>query len=269
MADNDDKPPCVMCPAPGHLLCGQCKEVRFCSVECQETAWYSHRLLCKKFLDFRERPSDGMYRIIYFPSDASESSRPEFRWLSLDGKGIGEHAGLNELMDGQLHSPMDVKSKHPFLARTLTRPLCVAYDDDFMRNYPGEHNVNAALVHATAGQQSYLMGGPIVVYSGSFRGGSIPRDVNMLDYHHVCAWFIDNYNNTEANKRRKGPKVQGVMISCQGERRLTGKTSKAVTVSRLHPVWYAGSLSPISKVRIAHASDARGTRQAKLHLLSH
>lgn len=44
------KRPCFYskCSKESKKYCGGCKEVRYCSVECQRADWPSHRLLCQK-----------------------------------------------------------------------------------------------------------------------------------------------------------------------------------------------------------------------------
>jgi len=47
--DEDQDMKCDRCGSTKDLkLCGVCKQVRYCSVECQRKAWVTHKAVCKK-----------------------------------------------------------------------------------------------------------------------------------------------------------------------------------------------------------------------------
>src|SRR5437762_10992722 len=74
---------CTICILPGTKACTGCNSARYCSVECRDTDWQTHKLLCRSFKDFLTPSSSQdentkFKRAILFPSD---SEVPRFVWL--------------------------------------------------------------------------------------------------------------------------------------------------------------------------------------------
>ncbi|GKT54374.1 hypothetical protein ColTof4_13834 [Colletotrichum tofieldiae] len=61
-------------------LCTECQSTAYCSVECQQTDWRPHRLLCKQFRRMGPRPSPSHHLVVYFPM---EVDRPTLAWGNL------------------------------------------------------------------------------------------------------------------------------------------------------------------------------------------
>lgn len=51
--------------------------MRYCCKQHQIADWHIHKLLCKKFADFQERPGEGFHRAILFPQGCK---KPCFVW---------------------------------------------------------------------------------------------------------------------------------------------------------------------------------------------
>jgi hypothetical protein len=68
----------ILCNKPGRP-CAPCKSTAYCSVECQQTDWPLHKLLCKKFSSFSPRPDSDSKLGLYFPVD---SKVPELIWVN-------------------------------------------------------------------------------------------------------------------------------------------------------------------------------------------
>ncbi|KAF1851403.1 uncharacterized protein K460DRAFT_351329 [Cucurbitaria berberidis CBS 394.84] len=77
---------CAMChKESSRQRCSGCKNVKYCSTDCQSSHWATHKLLCKAFVDTQDtRPSPKSRRALYFPTDVA---RPRFIWLeyNIDG----------------------------------------------------------------------------------------------------------------------------------------------------------------------------------------
>lgn len=63
---------CIICGSSDARRCAQCRSAAYCSVECQQTDWRAHQLLCKKFKEasadgFAARPLPKHHLAIYFP----------------------------------------------------------------------------------------------------------------------------------------------------------------------------------------------------------
>ena len=77
---------CTVCDKLGSKICSGCHNIRYCSVKCQVKDRPLHKLLCKTFNKFKEKPSTNLVRAIFFPADG-DSSR--FVWLEDEGYTTG------------------------------------------------------------------------------------------------------------------------------------------------------------------------------------
>ncbi|KAH7159315.1 hypothetical protein DER46DRAFT_702380 [Fusarium sp. MPI-SDFR-AT-0072] len=74
---------CTICGSSEASRCVRCRSAAYCSLECQQTDWRTHRLLCAKFSEqaqgsFASRPSPTHYLAILFPMD---KTRPSLVWV--------------------------------------------------------------------------------------------------------------------------------------------------------------------------------------------
>ena len=75
---------CPRCEEKATRVCGGCKNIMYCSTECQQTDWPTHKTLCKSLKEFSERPSADKCRVVAFlPGEA----KPRFMWATLEDKG--------------------------------------------------------------------------------------------------------------------------------------------------------------------------------------
>lgn len=80
---KSDKPRqiCPRCTEAATKICGGCKNISYCSLECQQADWPSHKCLCKNFQAFAG-PQPGPYtrRVVVFNS---KEDKPRFAWAPL------------------------------------------------------------------------------------------------------------------------------------------------------------------------------------------
>ncbi|KAG7402652.1 Ubiquitin carboxyl-terminal hydrolase 19 [Fusarium oxysporum f. sp. raphani] len=74
---------CTICGSSEASRCARCRSAAYCSLECQQTDWRTHRLLCTKFSEqaqdnYASRPSPTHYLAIFFPMD---KKRPSIVWI--------------------------------------------------------------------------------------------------------------------------------------------------------------------------------------------
>lgn len=237
---------CPTCVEPGTLLCAGCRDVKYCSVECQQTDWPAHKLLCKTFKDFQERPAPDMRRVIVFPEN---EKKPYFLWTAIKmRKGYQEVECEEELM--KTRCDRRVIYYNPITLINVRSTMVIKYRDNFFGDGSKE---NMSVSAATDYRSHYLWGGPMLVLKGfATTGGNITEmhDLDMKDYSDVVAYFMDSYNDTPKNTARKGPKVRAVKATCRGERRLRGgKQFQPVKISASHPMFDSPSLlSSVSRV---------------------
>lgn len=69
---------CVMCNTSPARRCSRCTSCFYCSPQCQQSDWPSHRLLCQSWASQDPRPSSNHIRAIFFLQDCE---RPLPIWL--------------------------------------------------------------------------------------------------------------------------------------------------------------------------------------------
>ncbi|KAK3714284.1 hypothetical protein LTR37_007870 [Vermiconidia calcicola] len=196
-------PSCPCCTEDGKLTCAGCKNIKYCSAECQQADWPSHKLLCKTFKDFQERPGPNMCRTIALLPD---EAKPRFMWCTV--KYGDEYEGIESYELLQTH---DIATSEIFY-NTFTRmpgkctPI-LAYDDDYLRK-----------------RQGHTWKGPLLAYGGIMYTGTheVEKivDTETRSFSDVVAFLIHYRNQDPAHKLRISErKVLAVKSNCAGEQR--------------------------------------------------
>ena len=250
----------------GKLTCGGCRNIKYCSVECQEADWLSHKLLCKTFKDFQERPEPGMRRIIVFlPGE----SKPKFMWRPME-----QHWGYQTVTFQDFMKLDTCKSTgtdcHQFTLKPLKRNLNVRFDDDFIAKYTEE---NKAITKATGGRLFWKWRGPVFAECGLNHGPDKDitqiRDMDMRSFADLVAFFMDYANHSTENRTRKRKqKVLAVRSNCVGEQRLSGVPPFVqVEVPAFHPVF--DSFFGIPKISVVVQMPLQTARYNDLRKFEH
>jgi hypothetical protein len=256
---------CPRCTEPASKQCGGCKGIAYCSLECQQADWPSHKSMCKAFAAFAgPRPSVNMRRVVVFiPGE----DKPRFKWAPLNEDdlrdGNGEHIHPSRVVEtpeyvtwGSVKGVTNVWTGAP-----LGYNIQVWHDDDFMEKYQHDGVDGKALRAATQGMDAATWRGPVMACCGSviqtladLQAGHPPEDTLMLDmdlraYSHLTGIMIDCYNETLLHAFHRVPgKVQCVEMAC-GQGNNSTEVHKLVQVPRTHPMFQGKSqLSEVSKV---------------------
>ncbi|KAK5138599.1 hypothetical protein LTR08_000187 [Meristemomyces frigidus] len=241
-----------MCTEPGTLKCAGCKDVLYCSAECQQADWPTHKLLCKTFNNFQQRPAANMRRIIYFPVNGT---KPEFMWRPLkpDDRSREFEDGRFDRVDMDEHMNKCVFKKsftiqiNAMNDKPLDYTMVLYYDDDFMDKFP---HPNEAITAAANGKLAFLWGGPLYAVCGNGYDTMDIRsmkDMGMATFADLVAFLQEYRNESVEHNLRKGPKIQAVKMTCQGERRLRGGVvCQQVMVPATHPIFDRST--PISAI---------------------
>ncbi|KAI9866760.1 MAG: hypothetical protein M1813_000702 [Trichoglossum hirsutum] len=254
---------CTICAKPDSRRCAKCKSTAYCSIECQQTDWPLHSLLCKSLGSFLTPPTLTSRLAIFFPWN---EPHPRFIWVEVqlsDPSRIGESGGsdyadVTELLKN--HPGEGTRGFGPhreFLRGNLLRGRAVnrntiefiereSYIQDDTRS---NKSINSVQGH---GWKSWI--GSIVVM---VRNGN---DRDPLTYGHVTlegfrdatdymAWYRDGIGSVtdgigsrthfaERIMEGKAGKVKGVRVSCQGDIALLGAEKLiSVDVPRTHPLF--------------------------------
>jgi len=111
---------CPTCTRPGTHICTGCRDIKYCSLECQETDRLAHKLLCGKFRELAERPGDHMRRVRFFPD---EGTKPVLLWKEV----LDYEVGLEVIRPAVLRSSQDpeISRKNADCGRTHTATFSV------------------------------------------------------------------------------------------------------------------------------------------------
>lgn len=152
--------------------CAGCKNIKYCSVECQQADWATHRILCKTLKDFQERPSPDVRRAICFDD---KSDKPCFMWKAVkqmtedsdeeDGMQY-EHANfIPHLQEGSFIRKMVIE-ENLWSSADMSYAILLYYDDNFMNS--GVHRRNDAVGAATDGKCRFHWRGSMFVVCGTW-----------------------------------------------------------------------------------------------------
>jgi len=256
---DDIIPACPCCTEKGKLTCSSCRDVDYCSIECQETDWPAHKYLCSKLRHFSDdaRPSERMRRCLFFPP---QSDQPRFIWL--ESKDITDEAGAVQYQQPNMVQQMgteapyfDTVVRDEYTGVKLDRHIHVCYHEDALDRYTED---NGAVRAVTGGLARCSWRGPIVAYCGVPDAVDATdadvlevTDMDLLAYRRVIAHFIDWQNDEKKYLMLKGPKIEAVKAFADDtlEKRNGGLRFKAVKLSRMHPsVGAEGEISEVSRV---------------------
>ncbi|PGH04533.1 hypothetical protein AJ79_07059 [Helicocarpus griseus UAMH5409] len=253
---------CIICTQPGSKACTGCHAFKYCSIECQETDWPAHKLVCRSFKIVSARPEppsiDGFVnskRAILFPVDAKE---PQFFWVKCEWMKEPDSGLFVENHELETYYPGEEKRLRTNL-RFNQNPLREKNLDNGFQIWISDSDgleANQSIMATTKGKNlSREWRGNVVVTSYSEASNvppTVPADMTMSDFR--AAVDIFTTYGVDMSKERTG-KCKGVKIRCFGEekeaKRTTGKWSPKYEPIGLpvdHPIFAATvSPSPVSR----------------------
>lgn len=121
---------CGHCGKSASRRCGQCKDICYCTLECQQADWYDrdakfkltrtlltgvcrqfHKLLCKQVDSFREKTNEAVRRAIFLPE---HEDKPILLWLPVECAGEEGDEYVDEApkdVSHELGVPSDERNK--------------------------------------------------------------------------------------------------------------------------------------------------------------
>lgn len=232
---------CSMCNEVGLRACSGCKSVSYCSIECQQTDWPVHKLLCKFQADLQP-PTERHRRGILFPADLTA---PQFVWVSCDqrqaeeGEPAWEHSDVKPFLGSGNPSPLRyLVQRNVLRSRDIGHTIEIVGRDAFLID---GSILNQSIVRVTNGVAPHTWKGPIL----ALRKKGLAADplhydhITMSDLREVVDYFLtygdEAVGRTDQTKRTK---VKGVRISCEADQTVfRAKKYISVQVPREHPVF--------------------------------
>lgn len=182
-----------MCGKVDWRKCTRCKNIIYCSTDCQKADWKTHKLLCQTYskFNFRTRPSPFHLLAILLPEN---DTKPKLIWINCPMFGEGNRFGSRSyrLADTEplLGAPMSNAciEYNPRLDMELTETLRFDFRENFLSDGSGINQCVRAMTDA--GTPAYWRG-PIIVYIMGGEGNSSAgmTDMALSDFRHVVDYF--------------------------------------------------------------------------------
>ncbi len=230
-----------MCSKPDSQLCGKCRSAAYCSVECQQTDWATHKLLCTQFSVLADLPGLNFKRAILFPE---EGPNPVVFWMKFQNEFGCKTPQLKGIMGGA--HVARVQNERNFLRGHDTGVVLQFYTYDSYLD--SASMINRSILLVTKGKPSHPWMGPVVVLREQIGDTGLHEDITLTDFRNIVD-FLKIYGLDPLMLITQNPpleqKVKGVKVSCVGDIKRFSKKYVAVDVPKDHPVFFQRS-SPIS-----------------------
>lgn len=198
---------CAICNTAGARACTRCRSISYCSRECQQKDWPSHRLLCAQYHTQPPRPSPSHRRAILLRSEAKTPQLEWVRCIKVENHPDFGTYELNEGVDTLLLSldsgPTTTYSgitRVPFQRnvprkRDLDHTIELSFRDHFLSDGSLE---NQAVVEVTKGKAVHDWRGPLL-FMRKKEVGFDPmsyEDVTLQDFRDIIDYLI-SYRNPQ------------------------------------------------------------------------
>ena len=198
---------CATCDRQTGTGCSHCKDISYCSVNCQIADWTCHGILCAQFLICQEehRPLATAVRAILF--DPTEDY-PTFQWLEIKEDNtfdLSEWFETDPVAEAML--PVNIARRQNDLATQRFSIFSAPLNAPNYRELPRTRCIEKLGV---APGVAFIWRGPIVVAAS--HGG----DINMRDFRAIADFFGSNPRNPAlmSPRRFNGKVMEGLKMNC-------------------------------------------------------
>lgn len=236
IAGNDsDTKECAICPQNIRFMCSSCKSTSYCSAECKDTDWPSHKVLCHQFQShLAEEPigHDAVSVVCFQPS----ALRPSLAWMTAEQIGQCDiNLRFESGSDALVHTT--VEGINPIRQRPYRRPIMLMHDPHHFQR--GIKNQSVDSITGSVGETKWR-GWVMAMLPCSSRDRIDMRDLREL------ADFFTSYklDDIHLEQLRDGIKKNiGVRINCLDDVRIHSlQQYSSIRVPKAHPIY----LEPMS-----------------------
>ena len=247
---------CSICNDPAPKTCKGCGSSKYCLVECQQTDWPTHKLICRIQGKQAARPTpEHKLAILFNP----ESSLPRLEWIKCEVFHFPGHSYKKPTVDSYLGTDLSTRSIdvgfNVARKRALARKLRLLVRDTFLID---GSLTNEAILHAANEETPHDWRGPMIVVRGKMlpvlhAAHPLYDDITPADFRDLVD-YLREYGETRSSS---GPiyvpvpnapkKVKAVRVSCDGDAAKAGKFTPT-EVPFDHQIWTAGEVPQISRL---------------------
>lgn len=192
---------CAICNTAGARACTRCRSISYCSRDCQQKDWSSHRLLCAQFHAQPPRPSPSHRRAILL---RPEAKTPQLEWVRCTKVENHPDYGTYELNDGidtlMLSSDSGPTTNYSGITRVpfhrnipRKRDLDHTIEASFRDNFLHDGSTSNQAVHnVTKGKAVHDWRGPMVFMRKKELGYNplSYEDITLQDFRDVVDYLI-------------------------------------------------------------------------------
>lgn len=229
----DDEDHCVMCNSRPARRCLWCQSIAYCSVDCQEKDFPTHKSLCQQIPTFPPRPSPEHVRAIFFPET---EHRPQLTWVECES-GVDGFNGTNWtklLADPYVGYGVPKKGRvriqdNPMRSQTFGKGFepsspqrdghCITMLYCASGNPCPNESITTSLGQPGAGESP--MRGPVLAVRE--RPGKVYEDIALSDFRNIVDYFINHLSSLQASCIVAAPTpgpvgpLHGIKIPCWGQ----------------------------------------------------
>ncbi|BCS25411.1 zinc finger MYND domain-containing protein [Aspergillus puulaauensis] len=230
---RQDEDCCVICNASSARLCLWCRSTWYCSIECLEEDFSTHKLLCQQISSLPPRPSPEHVRAIFFPETAR---RPQLTWLKYES-GVDNFDGTvwTKLLTNPYLGHDECKTKrlrieqNPMRSRTFERGFerrsseRAGYCITIVYRASGNPCLNESILTSLSpsGVGESPLRGPVVAVRE--HPGKLYENIALSDFRHIVDYLMNYVAPRQVSRIVTAPTtgpaapLHGVKIRCYGE----------------------------------------------------
>ncbi|KAF2719325.1 hypothetical protein K431DRAFT_348099 [Polychaeton citri CBS 116435] len=220
---------CPICAEPAPLSCQNCRQIPYCSQECQEADWSAHKLACCAARKMPKAPDNlrSIARLaVYFHHE--EDINP---WFGLIHKGVFVDGKLSREQENKIareEGHFEEKSftpgiddnfgsvdanKNAWTGEDLGYIIRIFYREDAIDSWP---LTNETILNVTRQRSARPWGGPLLAVCFDKTGKEV-LDMDVQKFSELAAFLIDFNNHEPEQQLRKQGKRLVVKVACDAE----------------------------------------------------